>query len=73
MGSSGTLFPSSQPHGNGGSLQGAEILLRFRPAALLFCSHPAPVNREPPPGTRKEVRMEVCGQLPCSMVYLSVC
>ena len=73
MGSSGTLSPSSHQCRNGGSLAGAKTLLRFRPAALLFCSHPAPVNREPPPGTRKEVRMEVCGQLPCSMVYLSVC
>ena len=31
-------FPlSSEPHGNGGSLRGAETLLRFRPVALLLC------------------------------------
>ena len=61
MDSSGTLSPSSHRCGNRGSLAGAKTLLRFRPAALLFCLHPPPVNRDPPlPGTRKEVRMEVC-------------
>ena len=48
MGSSGTLSLSSQPQGNRGSLRGAEILLRFRPMALLLCLYPDPVNRDPP-------------------------
>ena len=62
LGASGTLSPSSQPCGNGGSLTCAESLLRFCPTALLLCLYPLPVNRDPPPhqGTRKEVRMEVC-------------
>ena len=70
MGSSGTLFPSSQPHGNGGSLQGAEILLRFRPIALLLRLYPDPVNRDPPPPTSRYNKINengcVCGQVSCS-------
>ena len=72
MDSSGTLSPSSHRCGNRGSLAGAKTLLRFRPAALLFCLHPPPVNRDPPPSRYKE-RSEnrgVCGQLPCFMRYL---
>lgn len=57
LGTSGTVSLSSQPCGNGGSLRGAETLLRFRPVVLLLHLQPPPVNRDPPLGTRKEVRM----------------
>ena len=47
--------------------------LRFRTAALLLCLHPLPVNKEPQPGTRKEVRMEVHVVMsPTVMGYLSI-
>ena len=59
LGASGTLSPSLQPHGNRSSLRGAETLLRFRPMALIVHLHSPTVNRDPPPDTRKEVRLEV--------------
>ena len=74
LGASGALSTSSQPCGNEGSLTGAESLLRLSPTALLLCLNPPPVNRDPPPhpGTRKEVRMEVCVvRSPSVMGYLS--
>ena len=41
------------------ALRGAETLLRFRPTTLLLWLSMSPVNRDPSPGTRIEVRMEV--------------
>ena len=55
------------------ALRGAETLLRFRPMALHLCLSPPPVNRNPSPGTRIEVRMEVpVVRSPAVMGYLSI-
>ena len=54
-------------------LQGAETLLRFMPTTLLLWLSTPPVNRDPSPGTRIEVRLEVpVVRAPAVMAYLSI-
>ena len=54
-------------------LQGAETLLKFMPTTLLLWLSMSPVNRDPSPGTRIEVRMEVpVVRSPAVMGYLSI-
>lgn len=69
------LGPCPQPysHVEMEALRGGETLLRFRLTALLLCLSPPPVNRDPSPGTRIEVRMEVpVFRSPAVMGYLSI-
>ena len=54
-------------------LQGAQTLLRFMPTTLLLWLSTPPVNRDPSPGTRIEVRMEVSVvRAPAVVGYLSI-
>ena len=69
------LGPCSYPHSyvEMEVLQGAETLLRFMPTTLLLWLSTPPVNRDPSPGTRIEVRLEVpVVRAPAVMAYLSI-